>query len=106
MPAGRADAFPVELVLVESGGVVVEAPVVLGVFSADDAAVGVGFFSLMMLLLTSQHCLDVTPWSEFDVTPVPCAFTILVAASSMAPQTEMRWIVLMLLSSTQMSAQT
>jgi hypothetical protein len=67
IPAGRADAFPVELELRASeapelvGPEVVEPTVVLGDFSDADASAAVGFFSRMMLLLTSQHCLDVTP---------------------------------------------
>jgi hypothetical protein len=64
IPAGRADAFPVEVVELAPEPVapdVVEPIVVLGVFSDDDAPAAVGFFSRTMLLLTSQHCLDVTP---------------------------------------------
>jgi len=65
IPAGRADAFPVELVEPEAPALValdvVEPTVVLGVFSDDDAPATVGFFSRTMLLLKSQHCLDVTP---------------------------------------------
>jgi hypothetical protein len=65
IPTGRADAFPVELV--EPGAPVpvepdmVEPTVVSGAFSDDDTPAKVGFFSRMMLLLTSQHCLGVTP---------------------------------------------
>ena len=65
IPAGRADAFPVELVGSEAPEPVapdmVEPTVVLGVFSDDDAPASVGFFSRMMLRLISQHCLGVTP---------------------------------------------
>jgi hypothetical protein len=64
IPAGRADAFPGELVGLEAPEPVadmVEPTVVLGVFSDDDAPASVGFFSRMMLWLTSQHCLGVTP---------------------------------------------
>jgi hypothetical protein len=62
IPTGRADAFPVELV--EPVPVIpdmVEPTVVSGAFSDDDTPAEVGFFSRMMLLLTSQHCLGVTP---------------------------------------------
>ena len=65
IPAGRADAFPVELVEPEApepvGPDMVEPTVVSGAFSDDDAPAEVGFFSRTTLLLTSQHCLGVTP---------------------------------------------
>jgi NADPH-dependent 2,4-dienoyl-CoA reductase/sulfur reductase-like enzyme len=65
IPAGRADAFPVELVEAEAPEPVepdvVGPTVVSGAFSDDDAPAEVEFFSRMMLLLTSQHCLAVTP---------------------------------------------
>ena len=65
IPTGRADAFPVELVEPEAPVPVVpdmvEPTVVSGAFSDDDTPAEVGFFSRMMLLLTSQHCLGVTP---------------------------------------------
>jgi hypothetical protein len=65
IPTGRADAFPVELVEPEAavpvGPDMVEPTVVSGAFSDDDTPAEVGFFSRMMLLLTSQHCLGVTP---------------------------------------------
>ena len=52
IPAGRADAFPVELVEPEApepvGPDVVEPTVVLGAFSDDDAPAAVGFFSRMV----------------------------------------------------------
>src|SRR5215216_6876730 len=92
IPTGRADAFPVELVEPEPpvpvGPDMVEPTVVSGAFSDDDTPAEVGFFSRMMLLLTSQHCLGVTPWSRFALTPVPCAFAKLVTAKRVAPQTE------------------
>jgi len=54
IPAGRADAFPVELVEPEApvpvAPDVVEPTVVLGVFSDDDAPAAGGFFSRTMLL--------------------------------------------------------
>ena len=53
IPAGRADAFPVELVESEAPEPLppdlVEPTVVLGVFSDDDAPASVGFFSRRML---------------------------------------------------------
>jgi hypothetical protein len=62
IPAGRADAFPVELVEPDTLGLdVLEPTVVLGVFTDAEASAAVGFFSRTMLLLISQHCLDVTP---------------------------------------------
>jgi hypothetical protein len=65
IPTGRADAFPVEPVEPEApvpvGPDMVEPTVVSGAFSDDDTPAEVGFFSRMMLLLTSQHCLGVTP---------------------------------------------
>jgi len=64
IPAGRADAL-VELVEPEALEPVVpavEPTVVLGVFVSDVFSDGAaGFFSRTRLLLTSQHCLDVTP---------------------------------------------
>ena len=108
IPAGRADAFPVELVGSETPEPVapgmVEPTVVLGVFSADDAPASVGFFSRMILRLISQHCLGVTPWSGFALTPVPCAFAKLVTAKRVAPQTEAKLIVLMVLSSSSLQS--
>src|SRR5262249_17733548 len=65
IPGGRADAFPVELVEPEAAEPVapaVEPTVVLGVFVSGVFSDGsVGLFSRTRLLLTSQHCLDVTP---------------------------------------------
>ena len=65
IPTGRADAFPVELVEPEAPVPVVpdmvEPTVVSGAFSDDDTPAEVGIFSRMMLRLTSQHCLGVTP---------------------------------------------
>jgi hypothetical protein len=65
IPTGRADAFPVELLEPEApvpvGPDMVEPTVVSGAFSDDDTPAEVEFFPRMMLLLTSQHCLGVTP---------------------------------------------
>src|SRR5437879_1247771 len=65
IPAGRADAFPVELVEPETpepvGPDVVEPTVVWGALSDDDEPAEVGLFSRMTLPLTSQHCLGETP---------------------------------------------
>jgi hypothetical protein len=66
IPAGRADAFPVELVEPDApepvGPEVVEPTVVSGVLSdAEAPEEDVGFLSRIMLVLTSQHCFEVTP---------------------------------------------
>jgi hypothetical protein len=60
IPAGLADAFPADFVGSEAVAPDDVTPtVVWGVLSDDDASVG--FFSRIMLRLTSQHCLGVTP---------------------------------------------